>query len=137
MLQKISKSSFKCEMWTISTEGVEIFHNVYNLDGVYNKNFPTFFKAFHSVHFLLTNSQLVHSLVLFTVLSGWVDFIVQITPREQFWQVYKGLVYKGLDIKFAQCWLVQHIGHDFLYTARFSVNLSFPFHFWEKSKKLP
>ncbi len=39
----------------------------------------TFFKAFHSVNFLLTNSQLVHSLVLFTVLSGWVPFLVFFT----------------------------------------------------------
>ena len=41
MPQKISKSSSKCEVWTIWTEGVEIVHNVNNFDGVYNKNFPT------------------------------------------------------------------------------------------------
>jgi len=45
--------------------------------------------------------------------------------------------YKGLDIKLAQCWLFQHIGYDFLYTARFSVNLSFPCSFLRKIQKPP
>jgi len=95
------------QIWGVNNfdRGCQNCSNVYNFDGVYYKNFPTFFKAFHSVIFLLTNSQLVHSLVLFTVLSwwvdflvlftvlsGWVDFLVKITPREQFCQVEKYLI---------------------------------------------
>ena len=142
MPQKISKSSSKCGMWTISKEGVKIVHNGNNFDGAYNKNCPTFFKAFHSVNFLLTNSQLVHSLVLFTVLSGWVPFLVLFTVLEDFlvkitlpWTISTSrgkFSYKGLDIKLAQCGLIQHIGLDFLYTTRIRWNLSFPFSFLRK-----
>ena len=49
---------------------------------IQQQNLPTSFKAFHSVNFLFTNSQLVFlfvCLVLFTVLSGWVPFLVLIT----------------------------------------------------------
>ena len=34
--------------------------------------------------------------------------------------------YKGLDIKLAQFWIIQKIGLDFLYNARFGVPLGFP-----------
>ena len=115
------------------TEGVEIVHNVYNFDGVYSKKFPTFFKAFSSVNFLLTKftacsqSCLVYSLVRVGRFSCLVHILVRVGmgrfscpnyPRENFDK--KGIFnYKGLDIKLLNIKLLNYIGPDFLYTARF------------------
>ena len=79
MPQKMLKSSSKFEMGSISTSEQFQCRNCSKSEQFRQRNFPTFFKAFHSDNFLLTNSQLVHSLVLFTVLSGWVHFLVLFT----------------------------------------------------------
>ena len=79
MPQKFLKWSSKFEMGSISTCDQFRCRNCSKCEQFRQQNFPTFLKAFHSVNFLLTNSQLVHSLVLFIVLSGWVPFLVFFT----------------------------------------------------------
>ena len=74
MLQKIFKSSSKFEMGSISTCEKFRCQNCSKCEQFQQQNFPTFFKAFHSVNFLLTNSQLV----LFVSLSCLVYSLVRV-----------------------------------------------------------
>ena len=138
------------QFWQVNNSGVEIVKKMNNFDNEFFAPFPKLF--IQSIFYLHIHSLfcLFVCLVLFTVLSGWVtflvlitvlsglkDFLVKITPPWTISTSRGKFSYKGLDIKLAQCWLVQHIWLDFLYSARFGVSLTFPFHFWEKSKKPP
>ena len=61
-------------------------------------------------------------------------FLVEITPVNNFDK--KGIFnYKGLDIKLLLIKLLNYIGLDFFYTARFGWNLSFPCSFLRKIQK--
>ena len=80
-------------------------------------------------------SGCVPFLVFFTVLSGLEDFFCRNYPRsEQFWKK-RIFNYKGLDIKLLNIKLLNYIRLDFLYTARFGWNLSFPCSFLRKIQK--
>ena len=74
MPQKFLKSSSKFEMGSISTCEQFRCRNCSKSEQFRQRNFPTFFKAFHSVNFLLTNSQLV----LFVCLSCLVYSLVRV-----------------------------------------------------------
>ena len=103
MPQKILRSSSKFEMGSISTCEQFRCQNCSKSEQFLQRNFPTFFKAFHSVNFLLTNSQLVLFVCLSCLIYSLVRvgtfschfhslvrvgnfFLVEILPREQFRQ---------------------------------------------------
>ena len=138
MLQKILKSSSKFEMGSISTCEQFRCQNCSKCEQFSQQNFSTFFKAFHSVNFLLTNSHLVF--VCLFVLSclqscqggylflsfsqscqGWNIFFVKITPLVNNFDKKVIFNWKGQDIKLLNIKLLNYIGLDFLYNPRYDV----------------
>ena len=142
----------KCEQfWRVNNFGVKIVHNVNIFDNLIFQPFSNlfiqsiFYLQIHSLFtvlfclFVLSCFQSCQGGYLFLSCSqscqGWKIFLVEITSPWTISTSRGKFSYKGLDIKLAQCWLVQHIGLDFLYTARFGVPLTFPCSFLRKIQK--
>jgi len=145
---KNSLPNVKCEQFRcVNNFGVKIVHNVNNFYNLIFKPFSTlfiqyiFYLQIHSLFTVLSCLQSCQGRYLFLSCSqscqGWKIFLVKITPPWAILTSQGKFSYKGLDIKLAQCWLVQHIGLDFLYTAWLGVPLTFPCSFLRKIQKKP